>query len=389
MKKQAIFVFFLLISLFGIFFQQSAVAQSLTDPCEEVAFPPQEPPVAPPLCYQYGGMLCTAIGAGTGVTKASDLPSNPIQGSFCIQGDFLIDENFTFQNCIIEIEPGVQITIAQSAPNTSPIGLWLVNSKLFACQGLWKGIFMSPGTVVVTSSSTQIEDAEVAIEAHSDYVTIGCENTTFNRNRIGISINGGPGKNVALFKSNTFSCTSPLNGTEDEITFAGVELIDNTISLNSGPSTKSVFKDLTYGIHCSGNNSVLTARFLKFERIHNNAVYMEKGTLNLAVSEFINPYQVAVYVKKADQAFVLDNRFLFTPSIPFINDQFRHTGVRIAAFNLNAEVQVNDNRFEAGFSNSNHDFTGIRLDGGDVGSGTLILASSNFFRTWYEPGGRN
>lgn len=311
--------------------------------------------------------------------------TNIAQGKFLIKGDFLIDESFTFQNSIIEIKTGFQITIAQSVPNTSPIGLWLVNSKLFACQGLWKGIFMSPGTVVVTSSNTQIEDAEVAIKAHSDYVTIGCENTTFNRNGIGISINGGPGKNVALFKSNTFSCTSPLNGAGG-ITFAGVELINNTISLNSGPSTKSVFKDLIYGVHCSGSTSVLSARFLKFERIRNNAVYMEKGTLNLASSEFFNPYQVAVYMKKADQAFVLGNRFTFSSAIPFVNDQFRHTRVRIAAFNLNSEVQVNDNRFDVGFSNSTHDFTGIRFDGGDIGSGSLIMASSNLFSTWFDLG---
>jgi hypothetical protein len=255
MKKLPILILCIPVFLTA-FFRTSAVAQVSTTSCDEVKFPPQEPPSAT-LCSQYGGMLCTAIGAGTGITKASDLPSNPTQGSFCIQGDFLVDENFTFQNSIIEIEPGVQITIAQSAPNTSPIGLWLENSKLFACQGLWKGIFMSPGTVVVTSSNTQIEDAEVAIKAHSDYISIGCQNTTFNRNRIGISINGGPGKNVYTFKSNTFSCTSPLNGTDDEITFAGVELINNTISLNSAPFNKSVFKDLIYGVHCSGNSRLL------------------------------------------------------------------------------------------------------------------------------------
>ncbi|MFZ4632785.1 MAG: hypothetical protein ACOYNO_01125 [Saprospiraceae bacterium] len=115
--------------------------------------------------------------------------------------------------------------------------LHIDNSKLFACNGLWKGIRLEQFARISTSNFSEIEDAELAIYAGA-FSQLNIYQTTFNRNRVGIElINSNPlsifsnGPFVFNFHSNRFTCDAPLNGTTNEITYAGGRCCMNPMAI--------------------------------------------------------------------------------------------------------------------------------------------------------------
>ncbi|HRI61849.1 MAG TPA: hypothetical protein PK228_19055, partial [Saprospiraceae bacterium] len=217
----------MLLFLFAATVQQIAAQTPPHLPCEKET-PTFTGNPESTLCEQYPNFSCgIQIGVGTPFPKSSLVGSLSLSGNICIIGDFEVDEPFTFLNAIVKINPGVTISIAPS-PNWYDPGssLNIDNSRLFACNGLWKGITIGHLSTIVTQNNTEIEDAETAISA-TGLCELYIQQTTFNRDRVGIELNQPvpnsfvPGPIVWTFTGNNFTCDAPLNGTTDEITYAG------------------------------------------------------------------------------------------------------------------------------------------------------------------------
>ncbi|MEY2829105.1 MAG: hypothetical protein RIQ33_963 [Bacteroidota bacterium] len=115
--------------------------------------------------------------------------SNPIytRPGIVIDGKFTIDNNFTFLNC-----PEIRLTKnarIEFAANTTA-RLVIDNAWLHACQNyMWAGTFLSsPNHSIVVKNNSLIEDAVQAIYSNTGLVY--CHNSIFNRNYIGVMING-------------------------------------------------------------------------------------------------------------------------------------------------------------------------------------------------------
>lgn len=197
----------------------------------------------------------------------------------CIEANFTINTTeFTFDNCIVKISPGVTITVDGVRK------LVIKDSKLFACEQMWEGITLNWFSTIETQSST-IEDANIAIYSQnlSGLSIIG---TTFNRNRVGIKLK----KNffnipkIGRFYNNNFTCNASLNGTTDEISFAGLHLIEVPFSAKSVLGLNR-FRDLQYGVYSEGFNTISFRAFI-FDDITKDGVYFQEGNLNIMHSVF-------------------------------------------------------------------------------------------------------
>lgn len=241
------------------------------------------------LCEENPNFTCDVqIGAGTAYPKSS-LWGTSITGNVCIIGDFEVDQPFTFQNATVKINPGVTIAIKPSPNGYDPgSSLGIDNSKLFACNGLWKGITLGHLSSIGTQNNTEIEDAETAISA-TGLCALFIQQTTFNRDRVGIYLNTPfpnifvPGPLMWTFSGNHFTCDAPLNGTVDEITTAGVKLKDSFLGTYTGTNT---FTDIQYGIYSEGHSSYIGCQNLIFQRIRRDGIYMDQGNINLRASQF-------------------------------------------------------------------------------------------------------
>lgn len=260
------------------------------------------------LCEQYIEFSCdTEIGAGTDFPMSSTIGSS-LSGNVCIKGTFVVDKDFAFDAATVKIDPGVTIII------NSNILLSVDNSKLFACDDLWKGIMLSQLSSIATNNS-EIEDAVTAISA-TGLCGLSIENTIFNRDRIGIELSNY--KQGALnwnFIGNTFTCDAPLNGTQNEITYAGVKLTDSYFQSRA----KSTFSGIQYGIRAEGNTSYIVARNLEFQNILRDGIHMDKGNLNLRGAKFTNCYDKGIYILTANNVSILGNcNFLWNDSLPLL-----------------------------------------------------------------------
>jgi hypothetical protein len=335
------------------------------------------------LCEQYPNFSCaTQIGVGTPYSKSSLLGSS-VSGNVCVVGDFEVDSPFSFLNAVVKISPNVTISVKPSVNGYDSGSSLVINgSKMFACTGLWKGITLGHLTFLSTSNYSKIEDAEKAIYA-SGLCALNIQQTTFNRNRIGIELdtpypnNSVPGPLVWIFTGNRFTCDAPLNGTTDEITEAGVKLKNSYLyTFQSGLNR---FTDLKYGIYAEGGFSHIGANGLFMQRIKKNGIYMEQGSINLTDSRFFACEEKGINIETAKLVNVKNTRL--TMAVNPVNDPsaFR-TGIYINKFALNADVQFNGINFGADMTGTTNKVIGIHLKGGNVGSGTKIRigGSSNF-----------
>ena len=141
------------------------------------------------LCEQYPNFIC-AIEVGDGpFPKSSLIGSSYLSGNICVVGNFEVDVPFTFLNAVVKIDSGVTTAIKPSPNGYDPgSSLGIDNSKLFACNELWKGITLGHLSSISTQNSAKIEDAETAISA-TGLCALFIRHTTFNRNRVGIELN--------------------------------------------------------------------------------------------------------------------------------------------------------------------------------------------------------
>ena len=377
-----------LVALFGASSTSAQEAELFKCPEKEYKFSGSP---AETLCDENPNFVCeTEIGVGTPFPKSS-LWGASITGNVCIIGDFEIDAHFSFQNATVKINPGVTITVAGSPNGYDPgSSLGINNSKLFACNGLWKGIrlvgFLS---AIGTSNNSEIEDAEIAIYA-SGFTALGIQQTTFNRNRVGIELVTPfpsvfvPGPIMWTFSGNNFTCDAPLNGTVDEITTAGVKLKDSFLgTFQSGANT---FTGIQYGIYSEGSASYIGCQNLIFQRIRRDGIYMDQGNINLRASQFVNGYEKGIHIVTANNVTVSGNCvFTWDDNLPLVVPGFNvYSGIHIEKFSVGSNTHIAGNLFSAVLTSGQKRVIGTWYEGADVAGGTAISMTQN---TWHMYGG--
>jgi hypothetical protein len=346
----------------------------------------------PTLCEQYPNFTCEIqIGTGTPFPKSSLLGSATLSGNVCVIGNFEVDVPFTFLNAVVKINPGVTIAIKPSPNGYDPgSSLGIDNSKLFACNGLWKGITLGHLSTIGTQNNTEIEDAETAISA-SGLCALFIQQTTFNRDRVGIELNTPfpnifvPGPLVWTFTGNNFTCDAPLNGSTDEITYVGVKLKDSYLyTFQPGANT---FSDIQYGIYSEGSASYIGAQNLVFQRIRRDGIFMDKGNINLRASQFFNGYDKGIRIKSANNVTISGNcYFRWDDNLPLlVPDLNLYYGVHVEGYAVASNTQISGNLFSADLTSGQKRVIGVWHQGSDIGGGTSIVMTQNTLHFYGGP----
>ncbi len=110
-----------------------------------------------------------------------------------IVGDIEIQGTVNFQSCVIAIDPNVSITVPENQ------NLIISESHLYGCYRMWNGIDVRPNGSLKIQASL-IEDAKTAVNMFAlDNAVSGwrlkVEESIFNKNQVGIKINGYPFNN--------------------------------------------------------------------------------------------------------------------------------------------------------------------------------------------------
>ncbi len=372
--------------LLGITLPNQITAQSpLETGCEPEVTPGFS--AGPPwtLCEKYGAGTFEFTFGTTGFENAaqviSAIGSSTFTGNVNIVADFEINQDFTLLGSIVKIEPGVTITVKPGITFT------IDDSKLFACDLLWKGVVLNWNASIETKNATEIEDAEIAIDApKKSFLSI--RNTIFNRNVIGVELSrswffGIPV--IQQFSGNTFSCNVPLNGTVDGVTYTGIHIINVPASIGAINSSLSTFKEIEYGIRIDNTFifSTTSVSRCRFENILRDGVYLSQGELDVLFSEFHNCNLRGINSILTRGLTVTGTDFTYDDEVASNNLSFGNLyyGIYIDQFTQGCEVDISNNAFVADFTDTEKDesWRCIGLQGGAVGAGTNITIENNDF----------
>jgi hypothetical protein len=149
---------------------------------------------------------CTADLSIPNGTLSSSLPST-VSGTVDIQGQFIIDQDFTFSSAQVTTQPGAEI-IVQPGRNFN-----VFNSTIESCQGvMWRGITAQDGTIVQVDNS-YLADAESGWTGMNSSILL-VSASEFANNCVAISVPAIPGVNfnsVSIHADNSeFHAEGPL-----------------------------------------------------------------------------------------------------------------------------------------------------------------------------------
>ncbi|MBI1228468.1 MAG: T9SS type A sorting domain-containing protein [Bacteroidetes bacterium] len=369
--------------LVGICLAQSLHGQKPTDPCAPNEYP-FTGTAAPNLCGQYGSLeynVQVGSQSATGINNSSQLGTS-YSGYIWIKGTFYIDNNFSFVNSIIKIDPGSTILVLPPSSSTISKSFTIDNSKLFACAQMWNGIVLSNNTTIFTKNGTEIEDADVAIKADNiQFSTLMIENTTFNRDGIGILLMQSPtlpkAATIARFRGNKFTCTAPLNGTADQVTYAGVKTVNVPFTVNPLiEAHNNRFVALQYGIRAEGAQSTVSGQFFRFERMKRDGIYMENGVLSLFLSWFTNCEERGANIQMAQEVRLSGCTFEYDETITDPGALFNsRDGFYVKAFGTGSRCIVAGCRFNAELTSEFKNVRGLHIAGNNVGAGTYVVVT--------------
>jgi len=391
-------IFGLMVLIFMFIAQSIAQTPNFLEPCAKGKEPPAESgPQHPTLCQRYSpnpsepNPPAFQIGS-PGRQNASQIialiGSDQLSGIVNVVGNFNIDVDFTFLNTVVFVNPNVQITVDQNQLFT------LENAKLFCCTGLWYGIYLRDGAHIDSKNWTEIEDATIAVSVPCRRSQVFVSNTTFNRNIIGIRVglSGqfqapctiGISQQFETFSGNTFSCTSPLNGTQNGTGFTGIQVLGNRIlrvgTLNSAPS---LFTQIRYGIFSPLGTGITTliVNRCHFENILDSGISQSDGTLTTNECHFTNCFANGIVQGFTRDLTVDLCRFVYLNGLNGTTSDF-HNGIFATRFGLGAQVAITHSYFEISHEVADGISRGIHLDGGvdDVSTETAVTISNNDFR---------
>ena len=317
------------------------------------------------LCDDYGDLTCQVTITSSN-NQSSTFGSNLTGVVVCIQSDFTIDADFEFNNCTVIIDPGVSINAGVG------VEFKIVQSKLFACDDLWAGIDLAWGSRIDIFAS-DIEDAEIAVHA-DNWARLSLSHVDFNRNRTGIKLSGSwlfkP--KIISFIQNDFTCDAPLNGTQDEVSFAGIHL--NKVPLYAKSQLGvSRFEQQEYGIFSEGYNTVAFRAFF-FEEIYRDGVFLERGNVVAQNSSFKQFYDRGIAAYDVRRLDVSNCFFKYDNAGEYIFGEPAGVGVYVEDFDINSSIQVRESNFEIDGYFPIDDAYGVYIKAGtNVGENTDIL----------------
>ncbi len=211
-------------------------------------------------CPQTGAVIIPTTGQ-----NSSSLPFTSYNGvNIIVNGDFVIDNNFTAINCTFYVADNVAIIVE----NNALAFLILNNCDLFSCGNvMWDGILVKlRGNIDMTNST--LEDAKIGVHTFAFVGIVNIVDNDFNKNHIHIKAEQSNGANMTLH-GNDFTCqNSPnpfsfngntleqpyLNG-ETEIAFWGVSTTLLNIGLPNG--NLNLFKDCNFGIRLDDCDAII------------------------------------------------------------------------------------------------------------------------------------
>jgi len=316
------------------------------------------------------------IGRGTPYPSVTSLGTNVLSGHVFVKGNFLIDEPFTFLDCIVKINPGVGITIQSPVQTTINNKLTIKNSQLFACEEMWNGITMSTNTSIATDNS-KIEDAITAISADKiNYSVILVRGTQFNKNLKGISVinklrDDEMGTLILTCSNNKFLCKRPLNGTVNERSENGIYLENaDLLSLKD-----CEFRNQNYGIYSSLHNNMINCKKTVFHHNYQYDIYADKGNIFIdEESEFKHFGEGSILIEEVNELNIKNSSFITVDNIW----SGPKSVIEILKFGFNSNTFLFNNEFNFNVPPEGR-IRAIHLKGGNVSAGTKIDISTNQF----------
>jgi len=152
------------------------------------------PPVSPsccmpiPACIPVGNHFDTIFYNQSATALARALSSNTFEcKKILIEGTFTVDTSFYFGGCDVSLAPHALIDVVNNSLFQVNVGLCYPGCSHLhaACDTMWRGVFVHPGSTFLTSDETLIEDADTAVYAINSGATQGLYNlsvSTFNKN---------------------------------------------------------------------------------------------------------------------------------------------------------------------------------------------------------------
>lgn len=179
-----------------------------------------------------------------------------------VAGKLIIDVPYGFYGTSLMMQPGAEIVVNNPSATLSFYG-----ATLRACYKLWRGINVGPSCTLNMYGNSRIEDAFYAIKL-GDQSKGTLENCTFDKNHIGIFVDGSNSSSIittsVIIKGNTFDCTGGVlnkwdNSTVDYYTKAGIEGNNAVfqVGVNLDASSKNTFNQMLCGILATNCNATL------------------------------------------------------------------------------------------------------------------------------------
>ncbi len=303
-------------------------------------------------------------------------------GDIEMVGDFIVDVPFTFTNCKIRFDEDKKILIESGQT------LELKECLLFSCRE-WNGIELEDGAALKTLV-TRIEDAKVAIEAPRGS-TLYIDETTFNRNRVGIklgydgNVDAGPpvAPHFTKFSNNTFNCTSTMN--TGGISTTGIQIYKCSPTIGAPNSVVSTFQRMRYGIRVEDQPPGLTTfiRRCIFLGLYFDGIYVSAQGLNVFLCDFTNCAANCINAASTSNLIVRNCHFNYDDGVYAYNStqNTNYRGIYCNAFAPASTVDVRFCGFDIQMESPYKQVDGILFNGGatDVGGNTAISISRNTF----------
>lgn len=316
-------------------------------------------------CDSEEDFICNIqVGVGTPFPRSSDVtndPSfgNPLTGNVCVVGDFYIDNDFTFLDAEVNIDPDVTLFILRQGNGFGPTAksLTLDNSHLFSCDGRWQEISVSHHASITTSHNTVIEDAVVAIRAFGNESTLAISDTRFHNNTTAIALTA---RGVQTAPSLIEFANNIIEEGTNGIYSVSVNILD------PNQNDTNLFRNLRNGIFAIGNQNTLVWLFdQNFENITQNGIYLSNGSLLLRRCHFLDCEIRGIYVQHVAQLVDLNET-----EIELTSPAGDFDGITIDAFAADSRVLMDNTIINV--APTTDDVNGIVLRGGNVGDGTDI-----------------
>ena len=354
-----------------VFFLLSSFASlSGQNNCPDFGASPEFEQGLPPLCQRYHSGTYPNIWGGLGKQKSSQIialngGNNVFTGNIELIADFEVDAPFILLGCKMNIAPNIKIKVNDITSFT------LDGSKLFACIGMWSGIKLGHRSTIISQNITEIEDAQAAIEATcGNQGMLFITQTIFNRNYVGIKLNQNSNSTICStaasiffeFSGNRFDCTSPLNGTVSDVTYAGIQLYKGGGSIGASNNVEAnLFQRIQFGIRFENQLAWGSTAIEKcnFERILLDGIYCEKGQLRINNCNFTNCARTGIYALLShgltvqNCVFSLDDNVKEITIFPTPWDLFyqekTHMGIHVRGFAVGAPIIIHENQFDVQF----------------------------------------